>query len=255
MEHNANRDLENEDGANALAFASASGSTEIVRLLMNYGKKPNDISKESSQYHPPQTCVSAHSEFPQLPSPIGKEQEELLTTTDKTRSKLPHTETKKEDAQVEKELSEASVSMIGKKQEKFVTTAEKHTLPSDNRELIEVNHPPLAIPEGHTKIPQLPYVKVEKEPIVASLSIRNVYTELEPLASKWYQIGIFLDMEPGKLDTIKTNNPTDVEGCLMCMIKEWLNRINPRPTWEKLVEATKDINERKSEDIRLKYCT
>ncbi len=39
------------------------------------------------------------------------------------------------------------------------------------------------------------------------------------------------------------------------MIKEWLNCINPRPTWEKLVEATKDNNEQKSEDIRLKYCT
>ncbi len=97
--------------------------------------------------------------------------------------------------------------------------------------------------------------KVEKDSTVTSLTIRKVYTELKLLASRWYQIGIFLDMEPGTLDTIKTNNPNDVEVCLMCMIKEWLNRINPRPTWEKLVEATKDINERKSEDIRLKYCT
>ena len=217
LEHNASRNLKDKRGVNALALASAAEFPGIVRLLMNYGKKPNDINKESSQYHPLPICVSAHSEFPQLPSPIGKEQEELLTTTDKTRSKLPHTETKKEDAQVEKELSEASVSTIGKKQEKPVTTAEKHTLPSDNRELIEVNHPLLAIPEGHTELPQLPYVK---EPIVASLSIRNEYTELKLLASRWYQIGIFLDMEPGTLDTIKTNNPTDVEVCLMYMIKE-----------------------------------
>ncbi len=75
------------------------------------------------------------------------------------------------------------------------------------------------------------------------------------LASKWYQIGIFLDMEPGMLDTIKTNNPNDDEVCLMCMIKEWLNRSNPRPTWGELVEATKNISGRESEDIRLKYCT
>ncbi len=181
-----------------------------------------------------QICQTAHSEFPQLPSTIGKEQ---VTTTDITRSELPRTKTKKEDAQVEKELNIASLSMIGKKQEKLVTTTEKHTLPSDNRELVEVNH------------------SLQKESTVTSFTIRNIFIELKLLASRWHEIGILLDMEPGKLNIIKADNPGDAVGCLRHMIEEWLNSINPRPTWEELVEAIKDINERKSEDIRLKYCT
>ncbi len=65
----------------------------------------------------------------------------------------------------------------------------------------------------------------------------------------------WVNIKPEQLDTIKSNNPEDVEDCLLETIKEWLNGINPRPTWEELVEAVKPFNENKAEDIRIKYCT
>ncbi len=137
----------------ATASAPAQGEDqEIPRSKTGEGQDkhtPPSDNKESSEVNPPLPAIPVqYTEIPQPPSTIGKKRKKPATKTDVKRPK-------------------ASVSTIGKKQEKFVTSAEKHTLPSDNRELIEVNHPPLAIPEGHTKIPQLPYVKVEKEQVLA----------------------------------------------------------------------------------------
>ncbi len=47
----------------------------------------------------------------------------------------------------------------------------------------------------------------------------------------------WLNIKPEQLDTIKSNHPNEVEDCLLETIKEWLNGIDPGPTWEELVEA------------------
>ncbi len=88
-----------------------------------------------------------------------------------------------------------------------------------------------------------------------SLTPRDVYRELLPLASKWNRIGILLNIKPEQLDTIKSNHPNEVEDCLLETIKEWLNGIDPPPTWEELVEAVKLVSKNRAEDIRIKYCT
>ena len=40
--------------------------------------------------------------------------------------------------------------------------------------------------------------------------------------TKWYQLGLQLNLDERKLDMIKTNNQANVEACIMEMFKEWL---------------------------------
>ncbi len=292
LEHNAQVHLADKNGVTALALASASESPEIVRLLITHGKKENDTENKSTplseREHPQATSAIGHPKDPnshddqvvittasapaqgeqEIPrSKTGEGQDKHTLPSDNNKvpvqhSPLPSTIEKKQ----EKPVITTDVSRSKLPRSKTYEGQDTHTPPLDNRESSIVNHPPRAIPLGHTEIPKFPStVKTNAEkkgdaPEVldsneASLTIPNVFNELKLFAGKWNQIGILLDMDPGTLEIIDINNPHDAIGCIICMIKEWLNRINPRPTWEKLVEATKVFNEKKSEEIRLKYST
>ena len=55
--------------------------------------------------------------------------------------------------------------------------------------------------------------------------------------SKWYNIGLNLCITPGTLDAIGCNCHHQCEDCLREVLKEWLKREEPRPTWDALQEA------------------
>ena len=54
--------------------------------------------------------------------------------------------------------------------------------------------------------------------------------------SKWYNIGLELQLTPGTLDTIKADNDT-VDDCFRDMLTTWLK--GPKPTLSLLAEALK----------------
>lgn len=85
------------------------------------------------------------------------------------------------------------------------------------------------------------------------LNLPNLLKELLPLASEWQNIGIFLGIPEGELKVIKGDNYNKAKDCLREMISMWLRMINPKPTLEALVEAVKEVNEKKAEDIKTKY--
>ena len=88
-----------------------------------------------------------------------------------------------------------------------------------------------------------------------SLTLSNTFRELLPLASEWQNIGTFLEIPPGKLKTIKSDNPNKVKDCLREMLTEWLDTTDPHPTWENLAEAIHPFNQNKAMKIHHKYCT
>ena len=55
-------------------------------------------------------------------------------------------------------------------------------------------------------------------------------------AAHWQKIGIFLNIQPGQLDVIKFNNPTDAHGCCIGLFNKWLEG-EDNVTWEKMFEA------------------
>ena len=74
------------------------------------------------------------------------------------------------------------------------------------------------------------------------LDINDLRVVLEAVwvaRAKWYNIGIMLDISASTLDAIKTGAKENPDECFTAMIKDWLSRDKPRPSWASLEEALK----------------
>lgn len=55
--------------------------------------------------------------------------------------------------------------------------------------------------------------------------------------AKWYDIGLELKIDAASLDAIEKENSHNVQDCLREVLKKWLRRFQPMPTWGALIEA------------------
>ena len=76
------------------------------------------------------------------------------------------------------------------------------------------------------------------------------------VADKWKFIGMCLNIPMGTLRIIEEKYHNDPQQCLMEMLGTvWLERTNPPPTWEAIIEAIKFLGqEQLASDMRLQYC-
>ena len=76
------------------------------------------------------------------------------------------------------------------------------------------------------------------------------------MADKWEDIGILLDIEEGQLNKVKSDNDAGNGGdCLREMLKIWLKKIDPKPSWSSMAKALKVLGEQSlAERIRKTYC-
>ena len=63
-----------------------------------------------------------------------------------------------------------------------------------------------------------------------------VRKELHEARTKWYDIGLELKVPVGTLDSIKAQSD-DPKECLLEALKHWLKTVDPKPTWQVLVDA------------------
>jgi len=93
--------------------------------------------------------------------------------------------------------------------------------------------------------------------------LRAIRTAIYSVRSKWYDIGVELDIAFHTLDAIKEqcldntahclDNTAD---CLTEMLKKWLSSTSSPPTWTSLIEAlsSEPVGEKRlAEEIREKY--
>ena len=69
------------------------------------------------------------------------------------------------------------------------------------------------------------------------LDLKTVRNALWDARSKWYHIGVELDIETSTLDIIGTECQGKVEDCFTKVLTKWLNCVEPQPSWSALVEA------------------
>ena len=89
-------------------------------------------------------------------------------------------------------------------------------------------------------------------------TLKNVLKVLQnKVSNKWEDIGIQLDIDDGQLSQIKTDNAGDSKACLREMLRAWLKRANPLPSWSEMIEALESQgNEDIASQIKDKYnCT
>ena len=86
--------------------------------------------------------------------------------------------------------------------------------------------------------------------------LKDLLTELlTKVASKWMNIGIMLDLEQGKLKTVKADHGSDSESCLREMLQIWLNQVDSPPTWSAMAKAIESIGDSElAKDLKTKYC-
>ena len=75
------------------------------------------------------------------------------------------------------------------------------------------------------------------------------------VASNWENIGILLGIDDGLLSKIKADNHGESGNCLREMLRVWLKKVDPPPSWNLLVDTLKSLGEEKlAEELRKRYC-
>ena len=86
--------------------------------------------------------------------------------------------------------------------------------------------------------------------------LRRVRGAIFSVHHKWYNIGLELDIPFTTLDGINANFQM-TDKCLTEMLKQWLSRTSPPPSWSGLVEAlsSEPVGEKRlAEQIHTQYC-
>ena len=84
----------------------------------------------------------------------------------------------------------------------------------------------------------------------------TVLEELHEACTKWYYIGLTLKVPASTLDGIEAQS-NDPKKCLLRAIQHWLNTVDPKPTWQALVDALRSclVEEHQlASSIEEKYC-
>ena len=99
----------------------------------------------------------------------------------------------------------------------------------------------ISIGEAAIDILEIAYNYYEHECIGSERpKLKDLYKHITPCyAAQWEDIGVYLDIELGHLQTIKADHPGDTSGCCKDLWKKWLE-LDPNATWEKLFTAIDD---------------
>ena len=84
---------------------------------------------------------------------------------------------------------------------------------------------------------------------VGKPKLKEAIKQLLPMSEEWKDIGIQLDIPISILNRLESDWP-NVRSRLRAMLTEWLNRVNPTPTWTQLVDAVELYNEAQAEQMR-----
>ena len=83
---------------------------------------------------------------------------------------------------------------------------------------------------------------------------KDLLKELYKAAHKWEDIGILLDISPDTLDNLKTEENRTPQSRLREMLKIWLKKINPPPSWSAIVDALEYLDEEElASNLKQKY--
>ena len=88
--------------------------------------------------------------------------------------------------------------------------------------------------------------------------LRDILKELytTTAADKWEDIGIMLGIKPSELDTIKSAENRIPQSCLREMLKLYLQKDSPPPSWAAIVEALEFVGEETlAAQIKSKHCS
>ena len=87
-------------------------------------------------------------------------------------------------------------------------------------------------------------------------TLKDLITELlRCKAASWEDIGILLAVDDGELQAIKSDNTGKSSSCLREMLRKWLTKASPAPSWTAIVEVLEKLgDEELARKLKSKYC-
>ena len=68
-------------------------------------------------------------------------------------------------------------------------------------------------------------------------TLKELQKELRSKAADWEDIGIQLSIDDGQLEQLRSDNHDVSKACLRGMLRLWLKRVDPAPSWSAIAEA------------------
>ena len=89
-------------------------------------------------------------------------------------------------------------------------------------------------------------------------NLAQVYREVSDVRAKWYNFCLELELPASDLDAIEEGQHGDPDACLREALKIFLRKVQPRPTWKRIVNALESPTihyESLAEEIKKKFNT
>ncbi len=71
---------------------------------------------------------------------------------------------------------------------------------------------------------------------LTSEDLFEVMSDLEPAKAQWYNLGVGLKVRRAELESIRSDHKSSSD-CLRAMIEDWLDTVEPKPTWEAVIKV------------------
>lgn len=254
LEHKAQVDLQDRSGYSALMWASENGYTGLVKTILDNESNVN-LRKSDGKSALMLASENGHTEVAKLllseeyKSEIDMEDEKGQTALKLASAKGHFNVVQLLIAHNAGQGQEAARDLLKKAQENS-DIADKFQL------VFKTMFDTIRQPEVMQTMQHLKSNSGSVEPPetqdLGTLTIKNTFQLLFSSADEWENIGVFLDVPEGVLNTIAKDNSRSRD-CLREMLKVWLKQIDPRPTWKALAEAVEKIDPNLSKTITDKY--
>ena len=225
LEHGADVNLQNTFGMTALMMGVYNGHMEIVELLMRYGADVNMMTSNGM------TALKLSKD-----NDHGRISELLIEcgAIDYSSSKgpFPYTVSRKRVLSTRDSASGNTNIMPD-----FITRFEGRLNRHEQilQDLLKKRHP--TEPEKSRDYSEKP-------------TLKDSFQMLIPIAHDWQNIGVLLGIDHNSLKNIEYDYDNSARDCLREMLAEWLKRVIPHPTWERLAEAIELTDQTIAQKIR-----
>lgn len=237
LDHGANPNTKDIIGEYPLISASMMGHTKVVKTLIEGGADIDVLDGETGCSALKVAIISGHVEVVSILQEYGAHSFSVMN------AKIFH-------SVIDNFLAECTDKFLPMKKDKEEMPEEKKM-----KELTDMQKQIVKSMEDMT--PHRGRAKEFKDcGDGKSLKLSIILREFMSLylAADWQNIGALLELPPTQLQAIRQDNPNAIH-CMREMLEVWLNREQPPPSWDRLIEAVEILDETKAKQLRSKFCT
>ena len=275
LKRGAEVDLQDSDGRTAFMYQVANNKANTVRLLTQY-EASIDINTKRGETVPvvagergltdiaelltkPATTkdVETHTESVESESVASESAPDIHSLVSMVTSMFQVSNAKLDTiiqkvdnfdsrlSRVERDVAMVTASAVSSLQSGANVRVEQQAQDQQVQCVVGQSETLTVVPTSNNAAPQ------QEDP--APQDVAEAHTILEPLASEWENIGMYLRIPDHKMKAIKIEQLGVLRNCLRELLIVWLRGVAPPPSWRALAEAVGKVDERVAREIRNRH--